>query len=128
MIAGIAGASLGTEILKCLMLTKHYTVFGCDISPMAYGHYQEGFEETFVVSRDSYIDSVLEACRMARCDCIVPGGEEPMILLAGAKATFEAEAIRIAINSPELITLISNKATCFEALAELGFKVPKREL
>lgn len=125
MIAGIGGASLGTEIMKCLMLTEHYTVFGCDISPLAYGHYQEGFEETFVVSREYYIDSVLEACNKVRCDCIIPGGEEPMILLGEAKTAFEAEGIQVAINAPEIIGLCSNKLTCFKTLTSLGFAIPE---
>ncbi|MBF0103086.1 MAG: hypothetical protein HQK77_19480, partial [Desulfobacterales bacterium] len=49
MIAGIGGASLGTELLKCLEAAGGYTIFGCDISPLAYGHYMSGFERTYVV-------------------------------------------------------------------------------
>ena len=36
MIAGVGGASLGTEILKSLKITNRYDIFGCDISPTAY--------------------------------------------------------------------------------------------
>jgi carbamoyl-phosphate synthase large subunit len=39
LVAGIGGASLGTEILKALQLAGRYELFGCDISPMAFGHY-----------------------------------------------------------------------------------------
>lgn len=124
MIAGIAGASLGTEILKCLMLAGGYTIFGCDISPLAYGHYVEEFEQTFLVDRANYVDSVLDVCRQARCDFVIPGGEEPMILLAQAKPAFDAEGVRVAMNSHELVKLLSNKLTCFELLSELGFRVP----
>ncbi len=45
LVAGIGGASLGTEILKCLRDAGTYEVFGCDISEHAYGHYQEEAED-----------------------------------------------------------------------------------
>jgi len=74
LIAGIGGASLGTEILKCLLLVKErYTIFGCDISPLAFGHYQEGFKQTFIAERNNYIESIIEICRNARIECIIPG-------------------------------------------------------
>ena len=54
LIAGIGGASLGTEILKSLLLVKErYRVFGCDISPFAFGHFQNDFESTFFSSEIS---------------------------------------------------------------------------
>lgn len=46
LIAGIGGASLGTEILKSLLLNEErYDIFGCDISALAFGHYQYGFQK-----------------------------------------------------------------------------------
>jgi carbamoyl-phosphate synthase large subunit len=76
LIAGIGGASLGTEILKCLLLADRYTIFGADISPYAFGHYQGGFDETFVVDRSDYIGSIVEVCRRANIDFVVPGADE----------------------------------------------------
>ncbi|MCL5123578.1 MAG: ATP-grasp domain-containing protein [Deltaproteobacteria bacterium] len=125
MIAGIAGASLGTEILKCLLLARRYTVFGCDISPFAYGHYHEGFQKSFVVKQDSYIDSVLNACIETNCEFIIPGGEEPSRLLCEAKDTFETHGVRIAMNSPDLIRTSSDKISCFKSLCDLGFSIPE---
>lgn len=49
LIAGLAGASLGTEILKCLTVVEGYEVFGCDISPLAYGLYDSHLQKAFVV-------------------------------------------------------------------------------
>ena len=59
LIAGIAGASLGTEIAKCLRHAGGYEIFGCDISPYAYGHYDPNFENTFLVERGRYIVDLL---------------------------------------------------------------------
>ncbi len=60
LVAGIGGASLGTEILKALHLAGHYRIFGCDISPLAFGHSAEVFVDTFVVDRGTYVTSVLD--------------------------------------------------------------------
>lgn len=37
MIAGIGGASLGTELPKCLTMTEEYSDIECDISRFAFG-------------------------------------------------------------------------------------------
>jgi carbamoyl-phosphate synthase large subunit len=124
MIAGIGGASLGTEIFKCLRDPNTYTVFGCDISPLAYGHFQKGFDETFVVDRENYIESVLDICRARAVMCIIPGGEQPMRLLSAARDRLNSEGIRFAGNSQTVIDLFSDKAKSFVFLAEKGFDVP----
>lgn len=124
LIAGIGGASLGTEILKSISLAGRYKIYGCDISELAYGHYQKGFADTFIVDPDNYIESVLEVCHKADVNFIIPGGEEPMILLSGGAKKFTDEGICLAANSPEVIKLNSNKIKCFQNLSELGFQVP----
>jgi carbamoyl-phosphate synthase large subunit len=124
LIAGVGGASLGTEILKCLTLAGRYRVFGCDISSFAYGHYQEGFERTFLVERFGYVESVLEVCREAAIDLIIPGGEEPLVLLTGASERVAAAGFRLAGNSPLVVNRFSDKQVTFKILAELGFQTP----
>src|ERR1700737_169695 len=74
LVAGIGGASLGTEILKCLQLAGAYEIFGCDVSPYAFGHYQGGTLKTFVVAPGSYADAVLDLCRQHHIEAVIPGG------------------------------------------------------
>jgi carbamoyl-phosphate synthase large subunit len=124
LIAGIGGASLGTEILKCLILAGRYRAFGCDISSFAYGHYQDGCERTFLVERDNYVESVLEVCRASAIDVIVPGGEEPMVLLSEASERLATAGICLAGNSRQVIKCFSDKQTTFRILAKLGFQTP----
>lgn len=125
LIAGIGGASLGTEILKSLLLLRdRYAVFGCDIMPLAYGHYQEGLERTFVVDRDNYIDSVLEICDQVSADCVVPGGEEPMVLLAGSNERLADAGVKLACNSPSVVALCSDKGLMFEDFSSRGTVIP----
>jgi carbamoyl-phosphate synthase large subunit len=125
LIAGIGGASLGTEILKSLLLVKErYTIFGCDISPLAFGHYQPGFEQTFLADGQNYIESIVEICRRVHIDCIIPGGEEPLKLLSQSIEQLAKENIRLAANSPSVIEQCTDKSKTFEVLAHLGFQVP----
>lgn len=124
MIAGIGGASLGTELMKSLHLAGGYRIFGCDISSTAFGLYDERFEETFQVDRDNYIASVIGACQLANARWLVPGGEQPMVLLAAAKPALDAAGIGLIANDAELIRVYSDKAETFRRLAALDIPVP----
>ena len=124
LIAGIGGASLGTELLKSLNLAGGIEVYGCDISRTAYGLYQPGFARTYLVSREEYVEQVLECCRDSGAAFLVPGGEQPMVLLGAEAERFEAEGVRVLMNSPEVIRLCSDKASTFQALRSLGIPIP----
>lgn len=125
MIAGIGGASLGTEILKSLELAKGYDIFGCDVSATAYGLYERGFSKTYRVSRQDYVDSVLDACRDAGATYLVPGGEQPMTLLGAASTKLSDAGIRLLGNTAAVIALCSDKNATFQKLQELGIPTPK---
>jgi carbamoyl-phosphate synthase large subunit len=124
LIAGIGGASLGTEILKCLRLAGGYEVFGCDVSAYAFGHYGQGFESTSVVRRESYVDDLIALCERLSIDCVVPGGDEPARLVAEAAVLFREANVRVATNDLSLVASMSDKAECFRILGELGFTIP----
>ena len=124
LIAGIGGASLGSEIAKCLDRTERYDVYGCDVSRLAAGHYAGRFRDTFVVDPDHYVPSVLDLCRRLDVACIVPGGEAPTTLLARASGELQAAGIRLAANGASVIALCSDKARLFARLRELGLPIP----
>lgn len=124
MIAGIGGASLGTELMKTLRLAGRYRVCGCDISPTAFGLYDPGFEKTYRVDRDDYVPSVISACRDAGAAYVLPGGEQPMTLLGEAVDALSAAGITLVGNSARVIRLCSDKAATFEELARIGVSTP----
>lgn len=125
MIAGIGGASLGTEICKSLKLAKIYDVFGCDISATAYGMYENDFLNTYQVSSSNYARNVLDVCVDAGVKWLIPGGEEPMKLLGQETKMFAAANIHVVANSPSLISICSNKKRTFNKLTELEISIPK---
>lgn len=125
MIAGIGGASLGTELMKCLTLAGDYDLFGCDISPTAYGLYETGFRQTFRIDRNDYLTSVIDVCKKAGASWIIPGGEQPMTLLAKAQDQLREAEIHLVANDVELIQTFSNKSKTFKLLESIGIAIPR---
>ncbi len=124
MIAGIGGASLGTELRKCLEIPGDYEVFGCDISRYAYGLYEEGFKETFVVPENGYVDHVLELCEALRIEFVLPGGERPMVLLGAASERFSARGVCVLGNDPAVVQACSDKNRTSSLLEAADIAVP----
>lgn len=125
MVAGIGGASLGTEICKCLILAGKYEIYGCDISPTAYGLYDDGFYETYRISRENYVADVLDACRRAGTKWLIPGGEQPNALLGAATELFALEDIQVVTNDAAIVGLFSDKDATFKKLSAYGIAIPK---
>ena len=124
LIAGVGGASLGTEIAKSLGLAGGYKIYGCDISPHAYGLHGPEFEDTAKIGRASYVEQLLELCLQWRVACVVPGGEEPLRSIVGARDSFARAGVAIAINDAELIRTCVDKDLLFLELQRLGFPTP----
>ncbi len=125
MIAGIGGASLGTEICKALQLAGGYEIYGCDISPTAYGLYDPGFTATYRVDRDHYVSSVIEDCGDAEATWLIPGGEEPMVLLRQAAEQINNAGITLTANAGEVADLCSDKEATFKRLKKIGIPAPR---
>lgn len=125
MIAGIGGASLGTEIAKCLRLAGKYEIYGCDISPTAYGLYDKVFTKTFRVNRDDYVAEVLKVCHQADVKWLIPGGEQPNVLLGAAAAQLAREGVRVVTNDAATVGLFSDKLATFKKLEVCGIPIPK---
>lgn len=125
LIAGIGGASLGTEILKCLKGSPDFCLFGCDISEYAFGHYQEGFNQTFLIDQDCYVESILKICDLHGIRAVIPGGEEPLRFLCSRSGDFDKLGIIIAANAVDVIHTCSNKKSLFEFLKKNMIPVPR---
>jgi len=125
MIAGIGGASLGTEIGKCLCLAGKYQVYGCDISPTAYGLYDKNFTKTYHINKNNYVAEVLNASLESGAKYLIPGGEQPNAFLGAAQEVFLNEGIHVITNKPSIVSLFSDKDATFNKLQEYGIAIPK---
>lgn len=125
LVAGIAGASLGTEIIKSLHLSSHdYEIHGCDISPLAYGLYKKELAGRFIPDSQSYITDVITYCLTHDIKYIIPGGEVPLSLLIQSYDLLKSNHIQLVGNSLDVITNFSDKATTFKLLEQSGFPIP----
>jgi carbamoyl-phosphate synthase large subunit len=125
MIAGVGGASLGTELCKSLKRAEIYEVFGCDISPSAYGLHDDAFSKTYLLNRENYIDHVIESCHDSGANWLIPGGEQPMVLLGAAADRLSEAGIHLVANNPAVIDLFSDKDLTFKRLEEVGVTIPR---
>lgn len=125
LIAGIGGASLGTELVKCLKLAGGYKVYGCDVSPFAFGHYDDKFDNTHVISRNNYVQDILSICHDYKIQVIIPGGEEPGFLLSENAKKINAIGCILAMNSKDVVRLCADKVRIFNYLESKGIPIPK---
>jgi carbamoyl-phosphate synthase large subunit len=125
MIAGVGGASLGTEIGKSLELAGGYQVYGCDISRTAFGLYHGSFAGTRCVDPENYVPSVLAACRDFGTRYLIAGGEQPMRLLGNAADRLADAGIALLGNDPAVIGLLSDKGETFRLLSGRGISIPR---
>jgi carbamoyl-phosphate synthase large subunit len=125
MVAGIGGASLGTEICKSLNLTDKYEIYGCDISSTAYGVYDKTFKETYRISQKNYISEVLNVCIRSGTKFLIPGGEQPNALIGASAEIFMNEGIRVVTNDKATVNLFSDKRATFNKLSACGIPIPK---
>lgn len=124
LVAGIGGASLGTEIIKALHFTGKYKIFGCDISEYAFGHYQSETVKTFLIDRNNYVEEIIKICQDMDIKAVIPGGEEPSILLGNAIDRFAAHGTHVASNSNKVIATCSHKGNLFEWLLNQDVTIP----
>ena len=116
---------MGTEIFKSLELSKKYKIFGADVSRYAYGLYQQGFQKTYLVKKESYISDILAVCKKEKVGAIIPGGEEPLLLLSENRKLFEKNGILLAVNSDKVVNLCTDKIKTFNYLRKKGIPVPE---
>jgi len=125
MIAGIGGASLGTEIIKSLNLAGNYEIYGCDISTSAYGLYEPSLIKKYLIEKTNYVQNVLNTCLETNVKYLIPGGEQPMMLLCSSIQLFKSSGITILSNSKEVTARFSDKEETFKYLEAQGIAIPK---
>jgi len=128
LVAGVGGASLGTEAVKSLIASGRYDVSVADISPMAFGLYVPGILHRATIRADDYLNDLVAMCERNRVDVVVPGAEATLSLIRQGQISLEEVGVACAINKPEVIDVCSDKGATFAQLEALGIAVPKSRL
>lgn len=124
LVAGLGGASLGTEIIKSLHKANKYYIYGCDISEYAYGHFMPECVKTIQVDLERYIESMISFCNQNDIRFVIPGGEGPLTLLNKNRIRLNQSGIVPVLNSEKVIDICSDKHKTFNVLKKLGFSIP----
>jgi carbamoyl-phosphate synthase large subunit len=125
LIAGVAGASLGTEVAKALRMAGGYYIVGCDVSALAFGHYGAICDETVLMPQEGYIDRLIAVAYDRNVRVVIPGADVTAQLIAAAAERFREAGIAVAVNSARVVATLSDKESCFAELARLGFAIPQ---
>jgi carbamoyl-phosphate synthase large subunit len=125
IVAGAAGASLGTEVLKALALSDRYDAVAADVAPLAYGLYQQGIAGSHVLRASSYIDDLIAVCEKEGATLVLPGAEPTLKLMAANHERLRAAGIHPVLNRPEVIAACSDKSATSAVLASKGIPVPR---
>jgi carbamoyl-phosphate synthase large subunit len=128
LIAGIGTGSLGMELLKCFELSEEFELYGADVSENAYGHNDNTFVRTKVLSNKNiadYSENLLRYAIEIKADIIAPGADAVHKILSEYRDMFFKQGIELMINSNQVVHLCSDKAACNEFLARNGFITAK---
>jgi carbamoyl-phosphate synthase large subunit len=128
IVAGAAGASLGTETLKALALTGRYQAIAADISSLAYGLYQKEAAASHLLRASNYLEDLIACCRLERAFLVIPSSEPTLKIISGASERLRAEGITAIHNRPEVIRVCSDKGATFEMLQSIGIPVPRTQV
>jgi carbamoyl-phosphate synthase large subunit len=125
LVAGIGGASLGTEIMKCLQLAGTYDIIGCDISRLAYGHYANLASYTEIINTENYTDGVCSLALRRGTKAVVAGAGSPLKLLNASRADLTAAGQVLIGNNARTVALAEDKTAVATMLDEVGIPQPK---
>ncbi|MEO7100026.1 MAG: ATP-grasp domain-containing protein [Luteolibacter sp.] len=125
VVAGAAGASLGTETLKALALSGRYEAIAADITPLAYGLYQKEAKASHLLDAKNYLESLIECCHEERASFVLPSSEPTLKIISEAGDRLRSEGITPIYNRPEVIRVCSDKSATFDVLKSIDVPVPR---
>lgn len=128
LIWGIAGASLGMEIAKSLSLGGYKRIIGCDISPVAFGHFSDVFDSTHLLDRESVEESLSHVLSEIGPRFVLAGGDEVSRIIGRFKNRFADHGCKICSNSHDVVSVASDKFEVMIRLKQAGFTVPETRM
>ena len=102
-------------------------VVATDITPLtAAGHLADELHLVPRVSDPALVPTLLELCRTAGVDVVVPTIDPELAVLSASRRGFAEIGTRISVSNPEVISICSDKTTSSRWLAANGFPVPRQ--
>jgi len=96
-----------------------------DASSNAIGrHYANTFEKVPFGNQKDYVQAILEIIERNQVDLILPTSDEEALALSKEKINIEKTGATLACSDYKTLEILSNKATCYKHLTEMGIHVP----
>jgi len=121
------GGEFGPQLIQyAKKSTRHdIKIVGTDVSKNAIGrHFCDYFEQVPFGTERSYVSSILEIIERYKVDLILPRSDEEALALSRKKTLVEDSGAKLACSDYETLGIMSNKATCYKHLTEMGIHVP----
>ncbi|MFN8186629.1 MAG: ATP-grasp domain-containing protein [Gaiellales bacterium] len=122
------GAPGTAALLRALRANgeREVTLVGCDMGEQPIGRRLcDEFQQVPPGSSPLFPPAIVELCRRARIDAVLPQSSHDLEGLAVARADLAANGATALVASPEAIRTSNDKAACYALLGELGVRVPR---
>lgn len=105
---------------------REVTLVGCDMSERAIGRQLcDDFHQVPPGASPLFPPAVVELCRRARVDVVLPQSSHDLEGLAAARAELAANGVIALVSSLDSIRAANDKAECYRLLGEMGVRVPR---
>ncbi len=121
------GGGLSYQLIELIKESNeyNYTITGVDTSEAKVAKSILDFYEKVPHGSDpDYASRIFDICKKYDVEIVFPGSDEEAISLSKNKKIFDSEGITVACNDIEIMNIISNKISTYEALENIGIEVP----
>ena len=121
------GGEFGPQLIQYAQKSTRHNIkiVGVDASSNAIGrHYANTFEKVPFGNQKDYVQAILEIIERNQVDLILPTSDEEALALSKEKINIEKTGATLACSDYKTLEILSNKATCYKHLTEMGIHVP----
>jgi carbamoylphosphate synthase large subunit len=127
MLITCVGGELAPEILRGLRASERYEIklVGVDMATDAVGrNFCDHFEVVPRGDDPAYPEAILTLTDRHGVDLVYPTSDEEAVSLAAIEDDLKARGVRLAANSHEFVSLVSDKIATYKRLDEVGIATP----
>jgi carbamoyl-phosphate synthase large subunit len=127
MVTGVAGGSVGEQIIKSLKMSSlSLKLIGVDSRAISKGFKSVDFAHIVpMATSPDYIPSLIKLCRDYNVQVLFPGSEAELIVIGKNRSKLEAEGVLVPINRQDVIETCLDKNKTMDFILANGFDCPR---
>lgn len=121
------GGELAPQLIRSLKASSRHDVkvIGVDAGEAANGRYfADAFHVVPMGTSPEYVEKIAALVERHGVDLVLPTSDEEALALSRGRELIEQSGCQLACADAETLAIVSDKARCYEYLAELGLPVP----